>query len=144
MWRELLSGFVTMLSTTDNRQRKSIAMSAGIVPAILTIMLVSCSTPESTGRLMVAPGKFVLYSCPELALRAKQNAEREQKLRDLMAKAESGPGGHMASTLTYQPEYDSLIEESRQLRAMQVEKNCKAPPAPAQGVPPRAGGKAAR
>ncbi|HEX5509954.1 MAG TPA: hypothetical protein VFX37_15745 [Pseudolabrys sp.] len=109
---------------------------------IFVFVLAGCSTPESTGRLMVAPGKFVLYSCPELALRAKQNAEREQKLRDLMAKAESGPGGHMASTLTYQPEYDSLIEESRQLRAMQVEKNCKTPLA--QGAAPRAGGKTVR
>lgn len=90
---------------------------------------------------MVAPGKFVLYSCPELALRAKQNAEREQKLHDLMTKAESGPGGHMASTLAYRPEYDSLVEESRQLRAMQVEKNCNAPPAGA--APARGGAKTA-
>ncbi|HET7849245.1 MAG TPA: hypothetical protein VFL51_09315 [Pseudolabrys sp.] len=108
------------------------------------LLLAACSTPESTGRLLVAPGKFVLYSCPELAARARQNAQHEQKLRDLMAKAETGPGGHMASTLAYQPEYDGLLEESRQLKSMQAEKNCDTSAANARPAPARAAGRPVR
>lgn len=126
------------MNRRPHNSRKASLLAAG---AIFAFMLAGCSTPESAGRLMVAPGKFVLYSCPELALREKQNAEQQQKLRELMAKAESGPGGHMVSQLTYQPQYDISVEESRQLRAMQVEKNCDTPPA---STPARPGGKAPR
>jgi len=102
--------------------------------ALACAILAGCSSEgNSQGRFLVAPGKFVLYTCPELALRAKQNAEREQKLRDLMTKAEAGAGGHLVSTLAYKPEYDTLQEESRQLQEMMVEKKCK--PRPAQRRP---------
>ena len=126
-----------MMAKTNCRHFSRILFAA----ALAGVLLAGCSTvSNSQGKFYVAPGKFVLYACPELALRAKENADREQKLRDLMAKAETGPGGTLVSSLTYKPEYDTLQEESRQLQEMMVEKKCKPPaaaPARRSGSIPR-------
>jgi hypothetical protein len=46
----------------------------------------------------------------------------------LMAKAETGPGGQLASAMAYRPEYLQLRGEMDQLRKTAGEKNCKFEP----------------
>ena len=85
--------------------------------------------------MMVAPGKFVLYSCTELAQRAKTNAEREQQLHVLMAKAQTGAGGDLVNKVAYQPELATLVGEDRELQQTAADKKCATPLPTAASLP---------
>jgi len=51
------------------------------------------------------PSKYLLYQCPQLAAARPPLLRRKQELEALMAKAEAGPGGALASTLAYRSDY---------------------------------------
>lgn len=73
---------------------------------------------------MVSPGKFALYTCPELAAKAKALAERQGELEGLIAKANEGAGGGLVSALAYRPDYLSVRGEIRDVREAAAEKHC--------------------
>src|SRR3990172_5641070 len=78
--------------------------------ALLAAMLSGCassggSSDDKLGRFLVAPGKYVLYSCPEIAVQAATTAARERELERLMAKANVDAGGRLVSAIAYRPEY---------------------------------------
>jgi len=116
-----------------------------IVCLLATLALGACAiSDEKLSNMMVAPGKFVLYSCTELAQRAKTNAEREQQLHVLMAKAQTGAGGDLVNKVAYQPELATLEGEDRELQQTAADKKCTtslptAASSSAAGAPPRAG-----
>jgi hypothetical protein len=84
-----------------------------------------CTSVDSAGRFLVAPDKYVLYNCTQLSDAAQANSARQQELERLMAKAETGTGGELASNLAYRPEYVQLRGEMNELRRTTTEKNCK-------------------
>jgi hypothetical protein len=79
---------------------------------------------DDMARLLVAPDKFVLYNCPDIAREAKQITARQRELEKLMAKAGADPGGRMVSTFAYRPEYLVVRGEMLDLRQTAIEKNC--------------------
>ena len=103
-----------------------------IAMALMSV-LAACTTSgggtdDRLGRLLVAPGKYVLYSCPELATQATATAARLRELERLMAKAGSDSGGQLVSAMAYRPEYTEKRGEMSELRNAAVEKNCKSHP----------------
>jgi hypothetical protein len=83
---------------------------------------------DTASRFLVAPGKFVLYSCPQIAEQAKTTAARERELQRLMAKANVDAGGRLVSAMAYRPEYLERRGEMNELRKAAAAKNCKSMP----------------
>ena len=103
-----------------------------VAAALLAASLAGCTTSggrsdDKIGRFLVAPDKFVLYSCAELAERATTIAERQRVLEGLMAKAGADAGGRLVSSIAYRPEYIEHRGEINELRAAAAAKNCKLP-----------------
>ncbi len=98
-----------------------------LAAALLVAMLAACSSQGGTpddkmARFLVAPDKFRLYSCPQIAERASDVAARQNELRGLIAKAGSGSGGRLVSAIAYRPEYVGLRGEMNELRNAAAEK----------------------
>lgn len=96
--------------------------------ALAAVALCGCASDDSAGRFLVAPDRYVLYNCTQLADAAQLNFTRQQELEKLMAKAEAGSGGTIASNLAYRPEYVQLRGEMNELLRTAGEKNCKTMP----------------
>jgi hypothetical protein len=102
--------------------------------ALLAAMLSGCTTAgvnseDLTNRLLTAPGKYVLYNCEQLGIRATGVAARQKQLLGLMAKAESGADGRLVSAVAYRPEYNSLRGDMNELRRAAAAEHCKSMPA---------------
>jgi hypothetical protein len=85
------------------------------------------------------PQQYLLYSCPQLAQTRPALVTRIRELEGLMAKAESGPGGRVASTLAYKSDYLAAIGSLQYLDKRIVEKGCPPPQAvvvPESETPP--------
>jgi len=89
-------------------------------------LLAGCAgSVDDIGLVTVDPAKFTFYNCADLATRNKQVINRERELRDLMERAEAGPGGAFASALAYRSEYVSVRGELKLLQQVAVEKKCE-------------------
>jgi len=99
--------------------------------ALLAATLSACtgssggSSDDTFGRILFSPGKYALYTCPEIADRVTANVARQRVLEGLMAKAGAGSGGRLVSSVAYRPEYLELRGEMVELRRVAAEKNCK-------------------
>jgi hypothetical protein len=127
----------------NDRSRRPAVAAIGAA-ALAALMLSACAmSDDKVGRLLVAPDKFVLYTCPEIAEKAKTTAARESELERLMAKAGPETDGRLVSTIAYRPEYLSLRGEMNELRSAAAAKNCKFVPGaenaavPAPDIPAR-------
>ena len=100
-----------------------------VAAALLAASLAGCATSgtsdDKVGRLLVAPDKFVLYSCADIAEKAAATAVRERELQQLMAKAGESSGGRLVSSVAYRPEYLERHGEMNELRSAAAAKNCK-------------------
>jgi hypothetical protein len=102
-----------------------------LVEAVLmAAMLAACTTSSGTsedkmGRFLVAPDKFVLFNCSQLADKAIEIAKRQKELEGLIAKAGPEAGGRLVSTVAYRPEYVELRGDMNELRSAAAAKNCK-------------------
>jgi hypothetical protein len=102
-------------------------------PVLFALLLVAVSlsgcamSDDKLASFLVAPGKFALYTCPELAQRAKTTAARQRELEQLMAKAGAGSGGRLVSMLAYRPDYLSARGEMKDLREAAAAKKCDLP-----------------
>ncbi|HVV62832.1 MAG TPA: hypothetical protein VHD14_13870 [Pseudolabrys sp.] len=107
-----------------------------MIAAALPLALAACAASEdSLSKMMVAPGKFVLYTCDDLLQRARTNAEREQQLHMLMAKAQTGAGGDLVNSVAYRPELATLEGEDRELQQTAADKKCTTPLPTAASLP---------
>ena len=99
---------------------------------------------EKAASLLVAPGDYDLYSCPQLAQTAASLRTKRVELEALMARAETDSGGRMMSALGYRPEYLKVRGELHEIDATAREKHCDLsavpltdkPPAPSPVAPP--------
>jgi hypothetical protein len=107
------------ISKTRDRVRAWIAFAA------LTPLVAGCAlSDDNLSRVMVAPGKFRLYTCPELITKAKELATRARDLEGVMAKAHESAGGGVVSTLAYRPDYVQVRGEMRDVREAAADKRC--------------------
>ena len=115
--------------------RLSIALS--ICAAFTGGVLAGCSSNDTTARFLVAPEKYMLYNCAEMARELPGMIAREKELRGLMAKAGTDAGDRVISSLAYDSEYLAIRGSINDLRATAAEKKCTnvpgvaAPAAPA-------------
>jgi hypothetical protein len=79
---------------------------------------------DAAAKFFVAPGKFALFNCQQIAQQSEENLKRQHELEALMVQA--GPGsGQVVSAVAYRPEYLTLRGQLTDLRAVAAEKNCK-------------------
>jgi len=83
---------------------------------------------DKVGRMLVAPGKYALFSCEDIAQQAATSADRARTLEQLMTKAGVDASGRLVSAMAYEPEYAERRGELNELRVVAREKNCKAVP----------------
>ncbi|HEY1309642.1 MAG TPA: hypothetical protein VGF02_01745 [Pseudolabrys sp.] len=121
---------------------RRLSISLSVSAALAAAMLAGCASDDATSRLLVAPDKYVLYSCAEIAREMQAKAKREQELAVLMAKAGDDASARVISGMTYDPEYLSVRGEMNDLRASATAKDCNAPAAaPAPTASPAAAAK---
>ncbi len=101
-------------------------MFAAVFGAVLTALtLGDCAgNDDMTARMLVAPGKFVLFNCKQLAQQAEVNMNRQHELEGFMAQAGSGSDGRLVSAVAYRPEYLSLRGEMEDMRQTAADKKC--------------------
>jgi hypothetical protein len=98
-----------------------------LAAALAALTLSACAgNDDMTARMLVAPGKYVLFNCTQLAEQATANLKRQHELEGFMAQAGTGSGGQMASAVAYRPEYLQLRGEMEDLRQTAADKKCKA------------------
>jgi len=92
----------------DDRDQRGQGMAArrGRLAAALLLAagLGGCGGGASSS-LFVDPSRYDLYSCKQLGAARKSAENRVIELEGLMAKAETGAGGALASGLAYQTDY---------------------------------------
>jgi hypothetical protein len=91
----------------------------------LALLLGGCAmSDDKLARMLVAPNKFALYRCEEMAEHAKKLTTRKVELEALMARAATGSGGELVNSMAYRPEYLSIEGEMMELRRTATEKKC--------------------
>jgi hypothetical protein len=103
---------------------------------VSALLLAGCSAAgDRPERALVAPGKYVLYDCAQLAHAEARFVERDKELTRLTARAKEGPAGGLISTMVYDPDLYSNRGELADVRREQAAKNCQ--PAQRAGPPAR-------
>jgi hypothetical protein len=93
--------------------------------ALLAATLGACETSLNVvGDPFVAPAKFQFLRCEDIAKRLVATQTREHELRGLMDRASTDTGGSAVNMLVYQPDYQTVQSELRQLHEAAVEKQC--------------------
>jgi len=117
-----------------------------LLPLLLLLLLAGCTASEgdSTSRFLVAPGKYALFNCPQIAQQAKDNGDRQRELEALMLKAGDDSGGRLVSAMAYKPEYYQLRGEMADLRRQAIDKKCKFVPGGDRSARPVGSAPAAR
>ncbi len=92
------------------------------------------ASDDASGRFLVQPDRYQLYSCRELAEAAQAVGARQLELEGLMAKAGPDASGHFVSTIAYRPEYLQLRGQMNEIRKTSAEKKCKFSPDAASGA----------
>jgi len=100
-------------------------MKLGTAALLAASLLGGCSTSLNLiGDPFVAPAKFQFLRCEDIAKRLVGTQAREQELRALMDRASTGTGGSAVNVLVYQPDYQTVQSELRQLHEAAAEKQC--------------------
>jgi hypothetical protein len=79
---------------------------------------------DAAAQFFVAPGKFALFNCQQIAQQTEGNLKRQHELEALMVRAGTG-SGQVVSAVAYRPEYLTLRGELTDMKAVAAEKNCK-------------------
>ena len=109
-----------------------------LVATLLAALLSACAGPSGSGddsmaKFLVAPDRFVLFNCEQLATRAAAIVTRQKELEALMARAGPSADGQLASAITYRPEFVELRGDMVELRKAAAARNCKTIPALDEG-----------
>jgi hypothetical protein len=119
-------------------RRKIWLFARGVFVALCAVALASCAGgAEHPENAFVAPGKYLLYDCPQLATAEAGFVTRDQELSRLIARAKEGPAGGFVSATVYEADYYSNLGELNDVRREQAEKNCKANPRGGAPTAPR-------
>jgi hypothetical protein len=110
-------------------------LSPSRLTALLAALLVAgcADSSDIMPSLLVAPGKYDIYTCPQIVRAFQTTQKREQELQALMVKAGTGIGGQLVNATVYQPDYQAARGNMNDLRQAARDMNCDltAPAAPA-------------
>jgi hypothetical protein len=105
--------------------RRGAALGAGLgAAAAICAVLAGCGLSNSAGSLLVEPGAYDAYNCKDLITEWGTLNKREEQLRNLMSKASQG-GGTVIGSLTYGPDYQTVLSKKKLVQQAAVEKNCE-------------------
>lgn len=99
-------------------------IAAAMICAALAGSLAACGTAEEASRFVVAPGKYDIYTCPQIADQMEKTLAEVARLEGLMARASQGEGGRAISEIAYGPDYLANTGDLRELRKSAAEKKC--------------------
>lgn len=100
-----------------------------LAAALAALTLAACAgNDDQAARFLVAPGRYALFNCKQLAQEADVKVTRQHELEGLMAQAGTGSAGQLVSAVTYRPEYLTLRGELEDMRQTAAEKKCKIVP----------------
>jgi hypothetical protein len=108
---------------TQTLRRSAAALAIGMAAS-----LSACGGSQDISKLLVAPGKYDIYTCPQIADRMHDVDEQDKKLEGLMARAGQGTGGDFVNDIAYEPDYLANRGEMRELRKSAAAKNCPSVP----------------
>jgi hypothetical protein len=110
-------------------ERRTVSVPVKIGGAfVVAVMASACSTTfDQVGSLYVAPGKFALLKCPDIAARSIADSNREKELTSLMDRANQDTAGPVINTLIYSTDLSTVRAELGELRKTAEEKNCNNP-----------------
>ena len=94
------------------------------IGAGLAVLLSGCGTSLQTSSLLVAPGKYDIYTCAQIADRMRTVDEEGRKLEGLMARASQDASGRFVSNIAYEPDYLANRGELHELAKSAAAKNC--------------------
>jgi hypothetical protein len=95
------------------------------IAGLIVASLGGCtSTVSMVSDPFVAPRKFQYLRCEDITKRVVDTSNREQELRTLMDRSSAGAGGSTVNLFVYQPEYQQVTSELRQLKEAQADKQC--------------------
>jgi len=100
----------------------------------LAAALSGCGT-SSDSRVsgwLVSPGKYDVYTCPQIADQLIAMEAERQKLEGLIGRASTDASGRFVSKIAYESDYQADIGELREMHKAAAAKNCpNVPTAPA-------------
>ena len=100
-----------------------------LVAGLAALTLAACAgNDDQAARFLVAPGRYALFNCKQLAQAAEVKVTRQHELEGLMAQTGTGSAGQLVSAVTYRPEYLTLRGELEDMRQTAAEKKCKVVP----------------
>ena len=100
-----------------------------LVAGLAALTLAACAgNDDQAARFLVAPGRYALFNCEQLAQEAAVKVTRQHELEGLMAQTGTGSAGQLVSAVTYRPEYLTLRGELEDMRQTAAEKKCKVVP----------------
>jgi hypothetical protein len=103
-------------------------LAGALAASALAVGLAACSTAgDSSFTVFADPGKYLYYSCQQLAAQKKHWTTREQELQMLMDKAEQSAGGAVVNLIAYRADHVAATEELKMLDRTSREKKCETP-----------------
>jgi hypothetical protein len=99
-------------------------LAAAMICAAVAATLSACGTAEEASRFVVAPGKYDIYTCPQIADQMAKTQTEVARLEGLMARASQSEGGKAIGEIAYGPDYLANTGDMRELRKSAAEKNC--------------------
>jgi hypothetical protein len=109
-----------------------LAISAGIAIGALAMLAGCTMSDDQAARFLVAPDKYTLYSCDEIARETLTKLAREAELQGLMAKAGTDSGGRLIGDIAYRTDYITVKGELNDLRQTAASKHCDGVPGAAR------------
>lgn len=111
---------------TRGQQQRARLLARSIGAGALALGLAGCAlNADSVGStLMADPLKYQYYDCKQLAATLTSLAAQEQKLRNLIVKAEQDTGGAIVATLAYKNDYMKVRADMKVLRDTQQSRDC--------------------
>lgn len=87
--------------------------------------LAACDTTNFAERALVDPNQYAIFACKDLYLVIEREKQRQNSLRNLMAKASEGAGGGVVNAMVYRPEYLQSRGNQHVAEEMLKEKRCE-------------------
>jgi hypothetical protein len=101
----------------------------GLIATVLVCFeLGGCGLSDGAAPYMVDPLRYEGYHCQDLLSQWNGLQAQEKNLRNLMARADEGPGGSVIGTLTYRTDYETVLGQEKVLQRTAAEKKCALTP----------------
>jgi hypothetical protein len=104
---------------------KGARYTAGLLGACLLAGTLSSCGVGSLEMVFVKPGRFDYLGCADIAKTARDTAKREQKLKELIDRAEQESVGVIVAAFSYRSDYLKARGELKMLAQAAQSKNCE-------------------